>query len=599
MRSLLITTAAVAALTQAFAAGAARAETAVDEVIVTASRLPSDPETITGARVVDRAEIEARNITFAQDLLATVPGVGVARAGAFGGLAAIRIRGASPDKTLVLIDGVPSGDASDPSGAYDVSGLQAQDLERIEVLSGPQGSLWGSEAIGGVVSFTTRELAGAELGLEGGSFKSLRGFAGLGTRSEASALSATVTGFRTDGISKAAAGTEKDGFRSLAANLYGRLTLTPGVKLDGRIRYSRSEADLDGFAPPAFLLGDTNGTSRSRTWQGFGRATADAFGLTHEVSLSALDLSRRNVSSTAASFDADRQVLRWTATQGDRFVVGVERQDSSAHLSSGKSLNLSNTAVFGVGKAVLGPLTLTASARHDDPERYASRTTGRLSVAAGLGGGFTAVASAGTGFKTPTISQAVCDFCFRPAVPLKPERAEGYDLKLGWTGERVSAAVTGYRLLVRDQISYVASRYVNIARTSSNGLEAELTARVSDTLRLKLGYAWLDAIDRSTTRSLLRVPDHSGSAALFWNDGPWSGAVTVRGESSQSDTARDGFSRAVRKGFVTADVSGAYAVTPKVSLTARIENVADRRYQEVLGYGEPGAAVYLGVRVRD
>ncbi len=593
MRSLLLTTAALAALTTP-----ALAATAVDEVIVTAARLPSSPEVITGAHVIDRAEIEARGVGFAADLLSTVPGVSLARTGAFGGTAAIRIRGASPDKTLVLIDGVPVNDPSDPNGPFDAGALQAADLERVEVLSGPQGSLWGSEAIGGVVAFTTRELTGARASVEAGSFATVRGFAGAGTANDAYALSANIGAVRTDGISKADTGTEKDGFRSLTANLGGRVTLSPAARLDAHLRYTESNAETDGFAPPSFRLGDTLSRAKSRTWQGSARATLEGLGLTHQISLSAYDLRRKNIASSLASFDADRQVLRWTAAKGDAVIAGVERQESSAHLSSGKSRDLSNTAAFAVGRLKAERLTLTASARYDDPEAYRAKATGRLAAALDLGAGFTAVASVGTGFKTPTVSQVVCDFCFAAPVPLRPERAEGYDLRLGWSNDRIAAAVTGYRLLVRDQIAYVASRYINIAKASSSGLEAEVDAKLSDSLRLKLGYAWLDAIDRSTNRSLLRVPDHSASVALFWTQGPWSGAATVRGETSQSDTARDGFSRAVRKGFVTADLSAGYDLNDHITLTARIENLGDRRFEEVLGYNEPGRAVYLGVKFR-
>lgn len=594
MRNLILTTAALAALSTH-----ARADTAVDEVIVTATRLPTAPDVITGAHVIDRAEIEARNITFAADLLSTIPGVSVARTGAFGGVTAIRIRGASPDKTLVLIDGVPVDDPSDPNGAYDAASLSTDDLQRVEILSGPQSSLWGSEAIGGIVAFTTRELDGLRANLEAGSFATVRGFAAAGTANERYALGANISGFRTDGVSKADTGTEKDGFETLTANVSGRAALSDIVRLDARLRYTTSNAEIDGFAPPTFALGDTLSRAKSRAWQGSARATVEALGLTHQLSVSAYDIHRDNISSFPSSFDADRQVLRWTAAKGDAVVVGVERQDSAAHLSSGASRDLSTNAVFAVGRLEAGALTFTASARYDDPEAYLSKATGRLAAAADLGAGFTAVISAGTGFKTPTISQVVCDFCFAPPVPLRPEKAEGYDLRLGWSNERISAAVTAYRLLVRDQISYVASRYINIAKTSSSGLEAELDAQLSDSLRLKLGYAWLDAIDRSTDRSLLRVPDHSASAALFWAEGPWSGALTVRGETSQSDTARDGFSRAVRKGFVTADLAGAYALGDRITFTARVENLTDKRYSEVLGYGEPGLAGYLGVKFRN
>lgn len=581
------------------AQAATSAVNTVDELIVTATRLPTRPELVTGAHVIDQAEIEARGAAFVSDLLSTVPGVGVTRTGAFGGVSAIRIRGASPDKTLVLLDGLPIGDPADPSGAFDAGSLQAADLERIEVLSGPQGSLWGSEAIGGVVSLTTREIDGWRADIEGGSFATARGFVGAGKATDAYAFSGSVAGFRTDGISKADLGTEKDGMRTVTANLATRYQVSDRLRLDGRLRYTHANIAIDGFAPPTYLLGDTPDRNTSRAWQGDVRATANAFGLTHVVSVSGYDLHRRNVSSFPSSFQAQRGVLRWTAARGEALVFGAERQETSADLSTGNSLNLSNTAVFAVGRANAGPLTVTASARHDDPEAFHAKTTGRLALAADFGRGFTAVASAGTGFKTPTISQAVCDFCFAPAVPLRPESAEGYDLRLGWSNDRVTTAVTAYRLRVRDQIGYVASRYINIARTGSSGVEAEVDVRITPSQRLKLSYANLDAIDRTTGASLLRTPDHSGSVAYFWTENAWSGAVTLRGESSQTDTARNGFSRVRRPGFVTADASVAYDLNARITLTGRVENLTDKRFEEGFGYREPGRAVYVGVRLKN
>lgn len=599
MRYLLLTSAALAVIIPNAFATRACATTTVDEVIVTAARLLSSPEQITGAHVIGRDEIEARGTTFVADLLSTVPGVGVTRAGAFGGLSTIRIRGAGPDKTLVLIDGLSVGDPADPSGAFDASSLQAADLERIEVLSGPQGSLWGSEAIGGVVSLTTREIDGWQADLEGGSFATARGFAAAGVAKVDYSLSASVSGFRTDGISKADTGTENDGLETITANLAGRYRLSGRLTLDGRLRYSRANIAIDGFAPPTFQLGDTPDRNRSRTWQGDIRATSEALGLTHQLSAGLYDLHRDYISAFPSSVDARRKVLRWTATRGDALVVGAERQQTSAELSTGNHLNLSNTAVFAVGRADAGPLTLTASLRYDDPETFRAKTTGRLAAAAALGRGFTLTASAGTGFKTPTVSQAVCDFCFTPPVPLRPESATGYDLRLGWTNDRLTAAVAAYRLRVKDQISYVAGRYQNIARTGSSGIEAEMDLKISATRRLKLAYTRLDAVDRTTGASLLRTPDHSGSLAYLWSEADWSGAVTVRGESSQTDTARDGFSRVRRPGFVTADAAVNYALSDQVTLTARIENLADKRYEESFGYREPGRAIYVGVRLRN
>jgi len=599
MRAVFLSTAALAAL---IPCAALAADAAVDELIVTATRLPTEPELVTGARIIDQAELEARQSVFATDVLATIPGVAVARNGPFGGIGAIRIRGASADKTLVLIDGVPVGDAADPNGTFDPASLQLSDIERIEVLSGPQGSLWGSEAIGGVIAFTTRELDGWRLEAEGGSFDTARGFAGVGVAEDGYALNASVTGFRTDGISKAASGTEKDGFETITANVGGRVRLSDALQLDGRVRYTDSDIDIDGFPPPSYALGDTPDSNTSRAWSGFGRATfaGGPLGLTHKASVSLYDLTRRNISDFPARYTAERQVLRWT-TERDGFVVGAERDDSKANLDGRTSTDLSTTSAFGVFRTKLDVVTLTGSLRYDDPDRFKARATGRLSAAVDAGAGFTVTASAGQGFKTPTISQVICDFCFAPPVELKPEKAEGYDVRLGWASAdgRVTGALTGYKLKVRDQISYVASRYINIARTRSNGLEAEANVALTEGLRLKLAYAVMDAVDGTTGASLLRVPDRSGAAALFWDAGPWGAALTVRAESSQSDTDTDGFSRIVRKGFATADLAGEYRLNERVTFTARVENLADKGYQETFGYAEPGRAAYVGVRLRN
>src|SRR5690606_1797721 len=133
---------------------------------VTATRLPAIAQQTPGARAIDRETIDRRGAVFAADILSDVPGVSVVRSGAFGGVAQVRMRGAGPGKTLVLIDGVPVNDPAEVNGSFDFGGFDLADVDRIEVLSGPQSSLWGSDAIGGVIAFTTRETDGLDLDLE-------------------------------------------------------------------------------------------------------------------------------------------------------------------------------------------------------------------------------------------------------------------------------------------------------------------------------------------------------------------------------------------------------------------------------------------------
>ncbi len=611
MKRLLFSTAAL--LAGVSPALAAPGSTPVEEVVVTATRLPTPIDLSPGVRVIDETEIEARGLVTAKDALDTVPGVSVYDNGTFGGVTSVRMRGATSDKTLVLIDGVPQNDPSQPAGSFDFSSFDLADIKRIEILSGPQGSLWGSDAIGGVISFTTREPDGIRAALEAGSFSTARATVSAGHSEGTYAFGGDISAFSTAGISKADArdgNPETDGFRNHTAGLFGRAEVGPGVRLEARVRWNQAHADIDGFPAPAFTLKDTPETSDSESWTGFVRATVPGpWGLTHQISASAFRIDR---SSSGGAFpfayDADRQVYRWTAERARTdepwgVAFGVEREAIKAQLSDSTRQDAGSSSAFVVARvSPVQRLSLTGSLRYDDPDHYRGVATGRAAAVFDLGSGFSLNADWGQGFKTPTISETACDFCFPagPATNLRPEHATGFDLGGRWRSEGggFSASVTAYRLSVRDQIDFVfnpstfAFRYANIERTRTNGVEAESSARLGHGLTLKGGWAWTDAIDASTGLRLLRVPERQGSLSLLWTGDKGHGALTVRSESEQADSG------GTRKGFVTANFAGGWRLTDHVEATLRIENLADVRYQESLGYGEPGRSAWAGLRLR-
>lgn len=602
-RSILLTSAAMAA---AFAAPAfAQQAEDLPEVVVTATRIPAIVADTPGARVIDAETIEQRGAVFAADALADVPGLSVTRSGAFGGVAQVRMRGATPGKTLVLVDGAPVNDAAEPNGAYDFSGFDLGDIERIEVLSGPQSSLWGSDAIGGVIAFTTREIDGLRAEAEAGSFDTVRGRIAVGTANETWALGGYVSRFTTDGISvadEANGNPEADGFDNTTVGVRGRYAVSPGVKLDGSARWSRSEADLDN----GFPVSDNSDRSESEQWSGVVRATVDALGLEHQFSVSGSNIERQTFSAFGSVFEADRQAWRWQAngeTGAATYAFGAEREESTGSLSTGDDVSLGTTSVFATGRyQVSDALSVTGGLRFDDTDDFGSKTTGRLSAAYELGYGFTLSGAWGTGFKAPSVSQAACDFCFAaiPFPTLRPEEAEGYEAAIGWRSAdgRIEGRATVYHLGVEDQITYFFdtttfdSYYINIAETATDGVELEGRALLGGGFDLSLAYAWTDARDETTGARLLRVPEHSGSATLGWTGDRLSGALTVRAEGDQDDSG------GVREGFVTANVNAAYDLTDHVTLTARVENLADEHYQQVLNYGEPGRSGYVGIRLR-
>lgn len=608
MKRLLLTTTALLGLTSPALSQTAE-PTQVDEIIVTATRLESRIGDAPGVRVISAEDIEDRQATFAGDILETIPGISLSRNGDFGGVTTVRMRGASGDKTLVLVDGVVQNDPSSPNGGYDFSGLDLGDVERIEVLSGPQGSLWGSDAIGGAIAFTTRELDGWRASAEGGSFGTVRGTAALGISDERTALGISAAAYSSDGVSKAANGVEEDGFESWTIGANGRLTLSDTVRLDGRIRYNEAKADIDGY-DAFFTFGDTADRSESRGWTGFARVTADdLLGLDQVLDVSIHDLTRDNISAFASSYDAKRTTVRWTAGRGEAsdpfaFLVGIERDDTEASISTGATSDLGASSAFGVIRfAPAQRVSVTASLRHDAPDEYDAKTTARIAGVLDLDGGFTITATYGQGFKTPTISQTVCDFCFPagPSTGLKPETAEGWDVGLAWRSDdgRGFLRVTGYRLEVEDQISYGIGRYLNIDRTLTTGVEVEAEAELTDRFTVRAAYAFTDAVDESTGAELTRAPENSGSVSLQWTGERLKGSLTVRAEGEQADYDPSTFSPARRDGFAVADLAGSWALSDSLDLTARVVNLTDEDYQQSLGYGEAGRGVFVGFRLRN
>jgi len=600
MKRLLLTTAAVLAAPTCVLA---QETTRVDDVIVTATRLPAVVQDTPGARVIDEATIRLRGAVFAQDVLADVPGLSVYRAGP-GGLTSVRIRGASQDKSLVLVDGVPVGDPSQPAGGFDFSGFDLGPVERIEVLSGPQSSLWGSDAIGGVIALITREVDGSEADAEVGSFETVRGRVAAGVSNDRHAFGAAWTRYETDGISAAASGTEEDGVEAESFDLNGRVALTDRVSLEARARQSDVFAEIDDFGPV-----DSLDTTDTRNRSGFVRLNAVGFlGLDHQLTAGASDIVRDTVSAFPSTYEGERSLLRWQADgragPNVAYAFGLEREATEAFLN-GYSADLIVDSVFGTLRwGATERLTLNLGLRHDSTDDFDGETTGRLSAAWDLGGGFTLSGAYGTGFKTPSVSQAVCDFCFvlpgTVVPPLVPETAQGGEIALGWRSAdgRFDGRVTAYRLEVEDQIDGFFDLgtfefyYVNIDETRTDGVELEGRAALGGGFDLSLAYAWTDAEDVGAGTPVLRVPEHAGSATLAWTGDRLSAALTVRAEGDMPDSGGE------REGFVTANLNAAWRLTDQVELTARIENLADETYQQLLGYGEPGRSGFVGVRLR-
>ncbi|MBU6373249.1 MAG: TonB-dependent receptor [Alphaproteobacteria bacterium] len=581
-------------------------------IVVTGTRLPTALDAATApVSVLTAADLERRQTVFLADALATLPGVTISRNGAFGGQTSLRVRGASSQQTLVLIDGVAVNDPSGPAGGFDAGALDAADIARVEVLRGPQSTLWGSDAIGGVVSIITRAPEPGVSGrafAEGGSYGTVRGGGGInvGAGAFAARLGGVVT--TSDGISKADArdgNPEKDGYDAHALDGRARYAVSPAVQVDAFARYAHSKTDTDSFG---FVTGVTDGPDRAEQTERSGGVSA-RFGaedarLTQRVTLAAADIDRTSF-TTFGDFPAKgaRTSARYEgqARLGGnvRTAFGAERERTSVRGSGASTVD----GLFALAEIrPADTLTLTAGVRRDDHSRFGDVTTTRLGVRYAPVPAFGLRASWGEGFKAPSIFQLLGDGVFvAPNPNLRPERAKGWDVALfgAWLDGRASGEIGYFSLKSRDLISFGTVGYVNVARAESTGVEASGRIELRDDLSLDASYTQTDATDATTGAKLLRVPERSATLEADWRATPRLGLTLIGRHVGET---RDLVVPANPRGRIAAwsrlDAAARYQLTPKLELYARIENVTDEAYQEVFGYGTPGRSAYAGVRVR-
>ncbi len=581
-----------------------------EQVIVYGVRLQqAETEVGSSVSILTADEIEAMGVDYALDAVAAMPGVTINQNGAFGGAATVRIRGAGSEQTLVIIDGVVSNDPTSPGGGFDFARLDPANIERIEVLKGPQSTLWGTDAIGGVVNIVTKrpddEFQGSAFA-QAGSFNSLRGGAEVSAAGDIFEYRLSATRTSTDGISRAdeANGNiEDDSFESttLGASIAARFLNEATIRLS--LLWIDAESEFDSFS-----FGDqgnvADGDELSATEELTGNLIFNIPLLDGRFNNSLLiayrDIDRNSFSAGAASFSSkgDRISYRYqadvAANDKNRFAFGVEHEDNK---SNGEKNSIDGLFALYELQPV-DTLTLTAGLRRDDHEVFGGETTARFAAAYNPNHYVTLRASWGEGFKAPTLFQTTffCCGAIGPNAELKPETSEAADIGITLrTGD--GRGEIGLSYFDQDTsnlitFSFGIGGYENIAEARSKGVELSASYDFLDWLSVSLDYANIDAED-ATGAPLVRVPEHTGDVRVYINpEGNLSGNLLLRYNGEEQDP------NGVVPSWTRVDLAGQYALTETVELYSRIENVFDRDYQQVIGYGTPGRSAYVGARLR-
>ena len=602
-------------------------------IVVTAGVVPVELRKVGASfTVIDGETIERRNFAYFADVLRTVPGVAVSRSGSFGAPVQVRLRGAEGNHTLVLIDGIEV--SSIGVGEFDFSSLLAANIDRVEVLRGPQSGLYGSNALGGVINVITKGGDGPlfDAAAEAGSYASLmsRGALTLGDRETFLSASAIVRS--TDGFSTAVIGSEADGDRNITTYLRGGAAFGPAMRLDASLRFVDKNTEADGFD---FSGGPNQGLA----------IDDDSFQDTQELSagLALSILPAANVSARLTGAYNDYELVTGNAevasfgNRGDRVKLGgyvafslatsaaarhtltpfidYERESYRNTFPSDPSqIAEQNRDILGVGaeyRLDLGDrVFLKAALRHDDNSRFADATTYGLTGSFLLNTSGTRLhASYGKGVSNPTFFE---QFGFTPGQfvgnpDLVPEHARGFDIGLEhrWD-ERVLVDLTYFSSTLKDEIIDAFPSVAN--QTGESEREGvEFTARAElGSWHLGGTYTFLDASDPDGTREVRR-PRHHASFNAGLDFGPEKRSnlnlsVLYDGERLDTDF-RDFFTNGFQSEKSALDdyflvrLAGSFRLSERFTLFGRVENLLDEDYQEVISYGTAGLSAYGGVRV--
>ena len=588
-------------------------DTVVDDVIiVTANRRPQPLSQVgSSVSVLTSEDIERNQQSFVLDALETVPGVAISQNGSFGGTASVSLRGIGGDRTVLMVDGVQLNDASAPGSAFNFSTLDTFNIERIEVLRGPQSILYGSDAIGGVINIITKKGGdglGGKMFIEGGSFNTQRGGASIYGGDDKYGFNLSASGINTDGISAADendGNTESDGLRNytFTGKVNGQLTET--FELEAHANYSDSHSLYDAFGP---IDGTLIETSDIENFSGLIRGNLDLldgrFLNTLSVEYSQIDRlivgnfgdftgkGRRTNFDYLGVYNIDAD---WTITSGLQHekVKSVDASDLSFDISS----------VFGeIGYTGIDGLTLTAGGRYDDHTTFGDTTTFRVTGSYEFDGtGTRLIANVGEGFKAPSISQLTfqCLTCVGLNNDLKPERSIGYEVGVEQTllNNWLKLSATYFDIKIKDKITYInfSEGYTNIEEIKSKGIELSVDADVTDTLRVSGSYTYTDPKNATTNEFLRREPKNLFNGSINWQPtGKISATLNIihNGE----ELIRDGDFSDTVSAWTRVDFRMSYEIMEGLNVYGRIDNLFNEEYQYLSGYGTPDRSYFAGLR---
>ncbi|MEB8389349.1 TonB-dependent receptor [Rhodobacteraceae bacterium KMM 6894] len=571
------------------------------------------------ATVITGDALRTRGIVSVQNALRTVPGVAVSSAG--GNFTQVRIRGGEASHTLILIDGV---EAAGGDGEYSLSGLDTSNIERIEVLRGPQTVFYGANASSGVINIITRTGdigtqygTSAEVGSHGST--TLSGFASQ--RGEKGGLSLSFSDMHDAGYDFSGDGGERDATDRTTWIFKGDVQVLDTVKLGFNLRKSEEDFDFDStnFAATdadSYIVDDATqvGTSDEMTMSFFAQQDMLDGRLQHRLTYELTD--NDSTSNNGPVVNEQTEAYKYRLSFGiDGGTVDtanhlanllLEHETDRSNTNALYARHTQSVALEYRGSFANG-LDVQAGARFDDNSVFKDATTWSLGASYTFAGsGVRLRASAGTGVVNPSYFELYANAWGTVGNPnLRPEESRSFDIGVDvpFAQGRGEIGVTYFNEELEDEITFVAApgggnTYINQTGTSKRqGIEVQGQFAATDTIDLRLNYTYLDATEPNGAVEVRR-PEHElgiGMTAQAFG-GRGSVSVDLRHVTGNRDSQFfPPFGAAELPDYTTVDVATRYALTDAVDATFRITNLFDEAQSDVWGYAGRDRAFYVGL----
>ena len=586
-------------------------------VVVIASREPQPQDQVTAdVIVIDAQRIRDTAADSLEDLLRREAGLQVVRNGGPGQSAGVLIRGVGSQGTVVLIDGVRVGSATLGQVAFD--SISMSQIDRIEVLRGPASSLYGADAVGGVVRITTlrgQGPASASARLAVGGYDSFEGDAAVSGSTARFDYAASLSYEGSDGVSATRPSSlyyynpDRDGYDRRTAQLSLGHTLVPGHRVSLNLTDAHLKSHYDGAGAPDYdpALDYINRVDTQVISIGYDGVWSPVW--TTRVQLAFNEDDARQGASVSERSVTRRDQYTWqnafTLASGHEVVAVLEHLDEEAQQLNYSSDKKRNNDAFGLGySGRFGASRLSLDVRRDDNSVYGGNNTGRIGLGHDLGQGLSVRALAGNTFRAPAFNDLY--YIDYGVDGLQPERGRSIELGLDWRAEQSSASLTVYRNRVKDLISYqpdpdLCPAHPTFTYTSQPGcatnvgralLEgASLTAsRQIDALSLRAVVDLLNAKDDDTGARLPSRARHQETLSADYQIRDWTlgGTVMVVGDRTEGDE--------VLGSYTTIDLQARWRLTSQWRLEAKVLNLTDRDIEYRRDYRALGRQGWIGVR---